>query len=96
MPQPVYELSNLQARLIEGKVYNYELVSVTVSPQTEVQIDKIVRTRNKSGMKQHLVKWKGYDETFNSRVNFSDTKNIMEHFYVSLPSDSILKVRIAG
>ena len=31
MPQPVYELSDLQARPIEEKFYNYELVKVTIS-----------------------------------------------------------------
>ena len=48
VPQPVYELSDLQARPIEGQFYNYELVKVTVSSQTEIHIDKIVRTRNKA------------------------------------------------
>ena len=76
VPQPVYELSDLQARPIEGQFYNYELVKVTVSSQTEFQIDKIVRTRNKGGIKQHLMKWRGYDETFNSWVNASDIKEI--------------------
>jgi len=32
IPQPVYELSDLQARPIEQMFYNYELVKVTVSP----------------------------------------------------------------
>ena len=32
VPQPVYELSDLQARPIEGQFYNYELVKFTVSP----------------------------------------------------------------
>ena len=31
MPQRVYEHSDLQARPIEGKLYNYDLVKVTVS-----------------------------------------------------------------
>ena len=44
LPQPVYEVSDLQARHIEGQFYNYELVKVTVSPQTELQIDKILHT----------------------------------------------------
>jgi len=35
VPQPVYELSNLQDRRIKGKFYNYELVKVTVSPESE-------------------------------------------------------------
>ena len=69
MPQPVYELPDLQDRRIEVQFYNYEIVRVTVSPQTEFQIDKIVRTRNKNGFKQDLVKWRGYDETFSSWVN---------------------------
>ena len=75
VPQPVYELSDLQARPIEGPFYNYELVNVTVYSQTEFQIDKIVLTRNKGGIK-HLVKWRGYDEIFNSWVNASDIKKI--------------------
>ena len=33
--QPVYKLSDLWARPIEGQFYNYELVKVTVSSQTE-------------------------------------------------------------
>jgi len=54
VPQPVYELSDLQDRLNGGQFYNYELVKVTVSPQTELQIDKIVSKRNNDGIKQHL------------------------------------------
>jgi len=76
VPQPVYKLSDLQDRSIEGQLYSYELDKVTVSPETVFQIDKIVRTRNKNGIKQHLVKWKGYDETFNSWVKASDIKKI--------------------
>ena len=34
VPQPVYEMSDLHDRLIEGQFYNYELVKVTVSPQS--------------------------------------------------------------
>jgi len=56
LSQHVYELSDMQDRRIEAMFYNYELVKDTVSPRTEFQIDKIVCTRNKSGIKQHLVK----------------------------------------
>jgi hypothetical protein len=54
VPQPVYELSDLQSRPIEGQFYNYELVKVTLSPDTEFEIDKIVRTRKNGGIMQHL------------------------------------------
>jgi len=75
-PQPVYELSGLHGRPIEGQFYNYELVKVTVSPQTEFRMDKIVRRRNNGGIKQHVVKWRGYDATFNSWINATDMKKL--------------------
>jgi hypothetical protein len=40
-----------------------------LSPVAEHQIDKIVCTHNKGRIKQHLVKWKGYDHTFIPWVN---------------------------
>ena len=75
MPQPLYELSDLQDRPIQDQFYNYDLVKVTVPPQTEFEIDKILRTR-KNGGNKHLAKWRGYDDTFNSWVNASDSKKI--------------------
>jgi len=80
VPQPVYELPVLQDRPMEGWFYNYELVNVTVSPRTEFQIDKFVRTRNKNGVKQHLDKWREYDETLKSWVNVTDIKKTIDHF----------------
>jgi len=56
MPQTMYELSDMEDRPIEGQISNYEVVNVTVAPRTEFQIDKIVRTRNRNGIEQHLVK----------------------------------------
>jgi len=76
VPQPVYELSDLQDRSIEGQFYSYELGKVTVSAETAFQIDKIVPTRNKNGIKQHFVKWKGYNKSFEIWVNASDIKKI--------------------
>jgi len=67
---------NSQTCRIKGQFYNYELVKVTVSSQTEFQLDKIVRTRNNDGIKQHLVKWREYDPTFNSWINATDIKNL--------------------
>jgi hypothetical protein len=40
VPQPVYEMTDMQDRPIEGTFYNYELVNVTVSGQMEFEIDK--------------------------------------------------------
>jgi len=76
VPQPVYELPDLQDRLIEGQFYNYELVKVTVSPQSELKIDKILLTRNNDGIKQHLVKWRGNDANFNTWINATEIKKL--------------------
>jgi len=54
VPQTVYEMTELQDLPMESQFYNYLLVKVTVSPQTEFEIDKIVRTRNKNGIKKLL------------------------------------------
>ena len=75
-PQPVYELADLNNRPIEGQFYNYELVKVIVSPETEYHIDKILGSRNNRGIKQHLVKWRGYGDSFNSWINATDIKKI--------------------
>ena len=59
LPQPVYELTDLQDRSIEGQFYNYEFVNVTFSPKTEIEIDKLVRTCNKNGINQYFANWRG-------------------------------------
>jgi hypothetical protein len=51
----MYYLKDMQDLPIEGQFYNYEHAKVTVSPQTEFQIDKIERNRNKNGIKEHFV-----------------------------------------
>jgi len=76
IPKPVYELTDLQSRPIGGQFYNYEFLKFTISPGSEFEIDKIVRSRNNGGRKQHLAKWKGYDNTFDSWVNTSDVKRL--------------------
>jgi len=53
-------------------------LSSSLFQPTQFEIDKIKCTRNKDGIKQHVVKWRGYEET------------IMEHFYVTLPSESFV------
>jgi hypothetical protein len=72
----VYELSDLQSGPIEEQFYNHELLNVNVSTETEFEIHKIVRTGNKGCIKEHLVKWKGYDEELNSCVYASEIKII--------------------
>jgi transposase InsO family protein len=76
LPQPVYELIDDKNEPIIGQFYNYELVRVQRSPDKEYKIDKILHTRNKKGIREHLVKWKGYGDSFNSYVKASELKKI--------------------
>ena len=63
VPQIVYELPDSQGRPIEGQFYKYELVRVTVSPQTDFQIR---RTHNENGSKNILSS--GEDTTRSSTL----------------------------
>jgi len=75
-PRPVYELEDLNKQLIHGQFYEEELTPVRITKQTQFQIDKIVRTRVRRGIKEHLVRWKGYSSDFDSWVKASDIKKI--------------------
>ena len=52
-------------RLVSKHVLQLQACKCYCILQTEIKIDKIVRTRNKNGINQHLVKRKGYDEILN-------------------------------
>jgi len=76
MPHPVYEMLGMQDFPIEDQFYNYELVKVTVSHYTDLEIQKTLRNRKKGGIKQNLVKLTGYNAIFNTWVKVTDIKKI--------------------
>ena len=53
---------------IEGTFYEQELQK---SKQEIFRIEKIIRSRMKNGKKEILVKWEGYDKSFNSWIPFN-------------------------
>ena len=75
-PRPVYELEDLNKKLIDGQFYEEELTPVRFDNQTPFQMDKIVATKVRRGIKEHLVKWKVYNSDFNSWVKAWDFKKI--------------------
>ena len=75
-PRSVYELQNLNRKVIDGQFYEEELTPVHITKQTQFQIDKILATRRRRGIKQHLVLWKGYNKDFNSSIPASDIQKI--------------------
>ena len=66
-----YALKDLKGENIEGSFYEPELQK---SNQEVFRIEKVIKQDSKK--KLALVKWKGYDERFNSWVKLSELKNI--------------------
>jgi len=91
-PRPVYELEDLNRKVIDGQFYE-ELTPVRITKQTQFLIDKILATRTRRGIKQHLVRWKGFNRDFDSwlpkyrKFNMNIGRN---HFYVTLFSNASL------
>jgi hypothetical protein len=75
-PRPVYELSDLKNQPIDGQFYAEGLIPVRVTKDTQFQIDKIIKTRVRKGIKEHLVRWTGYGTDFVSWILASSIKKI--------------------
>ena len=65
---PTYKIQDLNGEDIEGTFYEQELQK---SKQEIFRIEKIIRSRMKNGKKEILVKWEGYDKSFNSWIPFN-------------------------
>ena len=64
---PLYELSNYRGdEIIKGSFYDFELVKVEGDT---FRIEKVVKKRKYRGKNQLLVKWKGFDDSYNSWID---------------------------
>ena len=64
---PVYYLRDFKNEPLTGAFYEPELQRVR--EQSEYRIEKVLRSRTtRDGVKEYLVKWKGWDSSFNSWV----------------------------
>jgi hypothetical protein len=64
---PMYFLETYNgSEKIKGGFYDFELTKVA----NEIfRVEKILKSRKKNNQIEHLVKWKGFDETYNSWIN---------------------------
>ncbi len=69
-----YKVVDLNNEEIDGTFYSQELQHVDL-PE-EYKIEKIIRSRGTGKNKELLVKWKGYDDNFNSWIKASDVKTL--------------------
>ena len=73
--RPVFEIADLNGNKIKGKFYAEELVK-TQMPD-DFQIEKIIREkRERNGKMKYLVKWLGYDSSFNSWVDQNQVRKL--------------------
>ena len=71
-----YRLEDLMGEDVSGTFYEGELQKVTYSEEGPFDIEKIIKTQGQGDRKQHLVKWKGWPEKFNSWIS---DKELVEH-----------------
>ena len=73
--RPVYEIADLNGVKLHGKFYAEELVKTEV-PE-EFHIEKIIRVKkDRNGKMKYLVKWVGYDSTYNSWIDQIDMRKL--------------------
>ena len=65
-----YALKDLMGEEITGRFYEDEIQPVTKEDDGEYIIERVLKTRRKkNGKIEYLIKWRGYDDKFNSWVN---------------------------
>jgi hypothetical protein len=77
-PRPVYEVVDLRGVPIDGQFHAKELTPVNITRRTEYLVDKIMDTRVRSGIREHLVRWRGYGPAFDSCIPASDVRRLRQ------------------
>ncbi|GBN93373.1 Putative uncharacterized transposon-derived protein F54H12.3 [Araneus ventricosus] len=66
---PTYILKDLKGETLKGRFYANELQKVRKSSSDTLwRIEKVLRTKGKGENKEYFVKWRGFDNRFNSWV----------------------------
>jgi hypothetical protein len=73
-PRHLYELEDRRGESIEGQFYAEELISVKIGKKTEYLGDKILDSRVRRGIREHLVRWRGYGPAFESWIPASNIR----------------------
>jgi len=64
----MYILEDLKHVVISGKFYREELQDIGGEMPQQYRIERILQSKGKGEHKQYLVKWHGYDTSYNSRI----------------------------
>jgi len=77
-PRPVFELEDLNRTPIDGQFYQEELTPVRVTKSTVYKIDKILDERVRRGIREYLIRWRGYSTDYDSWIPASSVKDIQQ------------------
>ncbi len=70
-----YRLKDYEGEQLQGSFYEKEL-QLVVKIDDVYKVEKIIETRRRRGVKEYLVKWRGYPNKFNSWVKEADLNAI--------------------
>lgn len=74
-----YMVKDYMDEEIKGLFYRHELQSVKIDPEQPYKVEKILKTRTRKGVKEHLVRWLHWGSKFDSWVNDRDLFNLHAH-----------------
>ncbi|GFR25040.1 uncharacterized transposon-derived protein F54H12.3 [Trichonephila clavata] len=63
-----FELQDLKSETIKGRFYAEELQKISKRSDDYWHVEKILKTKGRGSKKEYYVKWKGFDNRFNSWV----------------------------
>ena len=73
LPNNMYKIQSWDGtEKLEGTFYEQELQKVQYKPDTEFQIERVLKERVREGKKEFYVSWAGYSEEHNSWVREED------------------------
>lgn len=62
---------------IEGKFYEHEIQKIERDPDDDIfDVEKVIRQKRVNGQVWYLVKWLGYDDSFNSWIRKEDITDV--------------------
>ena len=68
---PTFLLRDLKGNVLKGRFYVHELQKISKTSGDFWRIEKILRARGKGANREYFVKWKGFDNSFNSWIKKS-------------------------